>query len=177
MVNGFSYYPGFLSTDERATLNSELCTLAFRQDTFRGVVMRRTIVCYGNDYNAQRRSARASAPPIPSYLAPVRDRAAEIAGVDASTLTQAIIWKYPPKVGIGWHVDHKDYGPVICGVSLAADALLRLRRGGEQHRFTIEPGSLYVLRDEARYDWMHRVDGNRDERCSITFRSMRYDRS
>jgi alkylated DNA repair protein (DNA oxidative demethylase) len=173
MVNGFSYHPSFLTPNEHDALHAAIAALSFREDTFRGVVMRRTIVCYGNDYSAKHRSARNPAPPIPSYLEPVRDRAAMIAGLVPSHLTQAIIWKYPPKAGIGWHVDHKDYGPVICGVSLATPAVLRLKRDSEQHRFVIEPGSLYVLRDEARYDWMHKTEGNRDERFSITFRSMR----
>lgn len=173
MVNGFTYYPAFLSADETASLTKEVSSLAFRQDTFRGVVMRRTIVCYGNEYSAKHRSARTPAPPIPPYLSPVRDRAASIASVDNAALTQAIIWRYPPTVGIGWHVDHRDYGPVICGVSLAAAAVIRLKRGDEEQRFTLEPGSLYILRDEARYEWMHKVDGNREERYSITFRSMR----
>ena len=173
MVNGFSYHPAFLSSDEQTTLLGELATLRFRQDTFRGIPMRRTIVCYGSDYDAQRHSARNPAPPIPAYLVPIRDRAAAVAGVDAGTLTQAIIWRYPAKIGIGWHVDNPAYGPVICGLSLAAAAVMKLKRAAERHRYELAPGSLYVLRDEARYDWMHSVDGNRDDRYSITFRSMR----
>jgi alkylated DNA repair protein (DNA oxidative demethylase) len=172
MVTGFSYHPFFLSCGEQTALLTELGPLCFRQDTFRGVPMRRTIICYGNDYDAQRHSARKPAPEIPAYLAPIRDRAAAIAGIEAETLTQAIIWRYPAKIGIGWHADNPAYGPVICGVSLAAHAVMKLKREVERHRFELAPGSLYILRDEARYDWMHSVDGNREERYSITFRSM-----
>lgn len=172
-MNGFSYHPNFLTPDEQTALLAEFGTLVFRQDTFRGVLMRRTIVCYGNDYQAQAHSATKPAPPIPAYLAPIRDRAAAIANVDRASLTQAIIWRYPAKVGIGWHVDNPAYGPVICGLSLGARAVMKLKREDQRHRFELAPGSLYVLRDEARYEWMHTVDGNRDERYSITFRSMR----
>lgn len=172
MVNGFSYHPAFLSPAQQATLLGELAALPFRRDTFRGIPMRRTIVCYGSDFDAQRHSARNPAPPIPEYLAPIRDRAAAVAGVAAEALTQAIIWRYPAKVGIGWHVDNSAYGPVICGLSLAAPAVMKLKREAERRRFELAPGSLYILRDEARYDWMHTVDGNREERYSITFRSM-----
>lgn len=173
MINGFSYHPAFLSSDEQTTLLADLATLQFRRDTFRGIPMRRTIVCYGSDFDAQRHSARNPAPPIPAYLAPIRDRAAVVAGVDAGALTQAIIWRYPAKVGIGWHVDNSAYGPVICGLSLAAPAVMKLKREAVRRRFELAPGSLYILRDEARYDWMHTVDGNPEERYSITFRSMR----
>jgi alkylated DNA repair dioxygenase AlkB len=103
----------------------------------------------------------------------VRDRAAKIASVDGALLMQAIIWHYPPAVGIGRYTDHRDYGPVICGVSLAAPAVIRLKRDNEEHRFRLEPGSLYIFRDEARYEWMHKSMAQ--ERYSITFRKRRSD--
>lgn len=175
MPTGFSYHRDFLAAPEHMELLTKIRELPFRTDTFRGMTLRRTIACFGYDYVAARRSARNPAPPLPPYLVSVRDRAAAIACVEASTLEQAIIWKYPPHVGIGWHVDHRDYGPVICGVSLGASATLRLQRGDEEVRQPLANGSLYVLRDEARYIWKHKVDGNAFERFSITFRSMRED--
>ena len=173
MLLGFSYHDDFLDADERMELLAKIRELPFRTDTFRGMTLRRTIACFGYDYVAARRSARNPAPTLPLYLASIRNRAAAIAGVEARTLEQAIIWKYPPRVGIGWHVDHRDYGPVICGVSLGAAATIRLQRGDEEVRQPLANGSLYVLRDDARYAWKHKVDGNAFERFSITFRSMR----
>lgn len=172
MLTGFSYHPGFLDAVEAETLLAAIRVLPFRTDTVRGKTMRRTIVCYGNDYSVARRSARNPAPPVPEFLRTVRDRAAALANVDAATLEQAILWKYPSRVGINWHVDHRDYGAVICGVSLGSAATMRMRNGAEEVRQQLDPNSLYILRDEARYAWFHKVDGNRDERYSITFRSM-----
>ena len=173
MVEGFTYHPGFLTTDEASALLATVAALPFRTDKFRGVTMKRTIVCYGSDYISASRSARNPAPLIPPFLAPVRDRAAAVAHVEAESLMQAIIWRFPPKFGIDWHIDNLAFGPVVCGVSLGAPAVMHLERAGNKVRQLVESGSLYMLRDEARYDWKHKVDGNRGERFSITFRSMR----
>jgi alkylated DNA repair dioxygenase AlkB len=173
MVEGLTYYPGFLTADEASTLLATVAALPFRADKFRGMTMKRTVVCYGSDYVAATRSARNPAPPIPAFLAPVRDRAAAAAQVEKESLMQAIVWRYPPKFGINWHVDNLAFGPVVCGISLGAPAVMHLERSGNKVQQRVEPGSLYILRDEARYDWKHKVDGNRGERFSITFRSMR----
>jgi alkylated DNA repair protein (DNA oxidative demethylase) len=173
MVEGFTYHPNFLTTDEASALLANLAALPFRSDRFRGVTMKRTIVCFGSDYISASRSARNPAPPIPAFLVPVRDRAAAIAHVEAASLMQAIIWRYPPKFGIDWHIDNLAFGPVVCGVSLGVPAVMHLERSGSKIQQALEPGSLYILRDEARYEWKHKVDGNRGERFSITFRSMK----
>jgi len=172
MVNGFTYHPDFLSTTEADQLLRNIASLSFRTETFRGMTLKRTMVCYGSDYITARRSARNPAPPIPEFLTPVRDRAAGVAGVDASTLMQAIIWRFPPKAGIDWHVDNPSFGPVVCGVSLGSTAVMHLEKAGTKVRQRIDPGSLYIIQDEARYEWKHKVDAIKDERFSITFRSM-----
>jgi len=176
MLSGFSYYADFLDACEATALLASIEQLPYRVDTVRGKTMRRTIFCYGFDYNVGRRSATNPAPIMSESIATVRDRAAALANVDPATLEQAIIWKYPPRVGINWHVDHEAYGPVICGLSLGATARLRMKREDEEVRQMLDPGSLYIFRDEARYGWKHKVDGNSAMRFSITFRSMRHVR-
>lgn len=173
MVNGFTYHPDFLAATEAEQLQRNIAALPFRTETFRGMTLKRMMVCYGSDYITAKRSARNPAPPIPDFLISVRDRAARIAGVDSITLMQAIIWRFPPKAGIDWHVDNPAFGAVVCGVSLGSPAVMHLERAGTKVHQRIDPGSLYIMRDEARYDWKHKVDGIKDERFSITFRSMK----
>lgn len=175
MVNGFTYHPDFLNPTEADQLRRNIAALSFRTETFRGMKLKRTIVCYGSDYITAKRSARNAAPPIPEFLASVRDRAAGIAGVDADMMMQAIIWRFPPKAGIDWHIDNRAFGPVVCGVSLGSSAVMHMKKSGTQVQQPVEVGSLYILRDEARYEWKHKVDGIRGERFSITFRSMEPD--
>jgi alkylated DNA repair dioxygenase AlkB len=173
MVNGFTYHPNFLTATEAEQLLCSIAALPFRTETFRGMTLKRTMVCYGSDYITARRSARNPAPPIPDFLVPVRDRAAGIARVDADTLMQAIIWRFPPKAGIDWHIDNQAFGPVVCGLSLGSSAVMRLEKSGTTVQQSVAPGSLYIIRDEARYEWKHKVDAVKDERFSVTFRSMR----
>lgn len=175
MINGFMYYPNFLTATEADHLRQTIAALSFRTETFRGMTLKRTMVCYGSDYITAKRSARNPAPPIPDFLISVRDGAAGIAGVDANTMMQAIIWRFPPKAGIDWHVDNRAFGPVVCGVSLGSPAVMHLEKSGTKVQQYLEVGSLYVLRDEARYEWKHKVDGIKGERFSITFRSMEPD--
>lgn len=172
MINGFTYYPNFLTATEADHLQHTIAALSFRTETFRGMTLKRTMVCYGSDYITAKRSARNPAPPIPDFLISVRDRAAGIAGVDATRMMQAIIWRFPPKAGIDWHVDNRAFGPVVCGVSLGSPAVMHMEKSGTKVQQYLEVGSLYILRDEARYEWKHKVDGIKGERFSITFRSM-----
>lgn len=175
MVNGFTYHPDFLTATEADQLRQSIAVLPFRTETFRGMTLKRTIVCYGSDYITAKRSARNPAAPIPEFLVAVRDRAAEIAEVDPHTMMQAIIWRFPPKAGIDWHIDNRAFGPVVCGVSLGSPAVMHMEKSGTQVQQHVEVGSLYILRDEARYEWKHKVDGIRSERFSITFQSMEPD--
>jgi alkylated DNA repair dioxygenase AlkB len=38
----------------------------------------------------------------------------------------------------------------------------------------LEPGSMYVLREEARWGWQHAISPTKALRYSITFRTMRH---
>jgi alkylated DNA repair protein (DNA oxidative demethylase) len=63
------------------------------------------------------------APPIPDWLRPFRDRAAAFAELDPEDLIQALLIRYDPGAGIGWHRDRPIYGHVI-GISLGEPATL-----------------------------------------------------
>ena len=65
------------------------------------------------------------APPMPDWLLPFRDRAARFAGLDPAELIQALLTRYDPGAGIGWHRDRPIYGHVIGHLSRRAgnDAL------------------------------------------------------
>jgi hypothetical protein len=47
---------------------------------------------------------------------------------------------------------------------------MHLENTGMKTRQRIDPGSLYIIRDEAQYEWKHKVDAIKDERFSITIR-------
>ncbi|EJU13158.1 hypothetical protein LH128_10211, partial [Sphingomonas sp. LH128] len=71
------------------------------------------------------------APSIPDWLPPFRDRAAHFAGLAPLLLIQALLIRYDPGAGIGWHRDRPVYEHII-GISLGEPATMRFRqRRGE----------------------------------------------
>ena len=113
--------------------------------------------------------------PIPDWLLPVRDRAAAFAQIDAEEFVQALIARYDPGAGIGWHRDRDVFENVV-GLSLATPATLRFRRrtpaGFKRASIELAPRSAYLLSGEARHQWEHSISPGGRLRFSITFRSL-----
>jgi alkylated DNA repair protein (DNA oxidative demethylase) len=113
--------------------------------------------------------------PIPDWLLPLRDRAAEFAQLTPDDLVQALVIRYDPGAGIGWHRDRPTFEHVI-GVSLGASATMRFRRrrpgGFERASALLAPRSIYHLAGEVRHEWEHSIAEMEVTRWSITFRSL-----
>lgn len=114
--------------------------------------------------------------PMPEWLLPVRARAARFAGLAPDALAHALLIRYDPGAGIGWHRDRPQFDEVI-GLSLGAPAVLRFRQrqGSRFARVSLPltPRAAYLLRGEARQDWEHGIAPQDATRWSITFRSLR----
>ncbi|MGN6621958.1 MAG: alpha-ketoglutarate-dependent dioxygenase AlkB, partial [Sphingomonas sp.] len=65
---------------------------------------KRLTASFGSRYDFER-GQMAEAPPIPDWLLSVRTRVAGFAGLDPMTLVQALVIRYDPGAGIGWHRD------------------------------------------------------------------------
>ncbi|KMS56197.1 2OG-Fe(II) oxygenase [Novosphingobium barchaimii LL02] len=115
------------------------------------------------------------APPIPDWLAPFRDRAAQFAGLDPDLLIQALLIRYDPGAGSGWHRDRPVYEHIV-GISLGAPATMRFRSkradGFARTTMPLEPRAGYHISGPARYDWEHSIAEMDRPRWSITFRSL-----
>jgi DNA oxidative demethylase len=172
---GFAYHPDVLDEAEERELASHLGTLDFAAVTMRGQVARRRAKHFGWVYGYE--SWRiAPGPPIPEFLAPIRRRIAEMAGVEPETLVEVLVNAYPSGAGIGWHRDAPQFGLVIA-VSLLGECRLRFQRGRGSARQTravmIAPRSVYVLDGAARNEWQHSVPPMKTLRYSVTFRTLR----
>jgi alkylated DNA repair dioxygenase AlkB len=176
---GLSYRPELLTEAEERALLDELERLEFHEIRMHGVVAKRTARHFGVDYDYERRAAVQEAEPVPAWLAPVRGRAAELAGVEPEELAEILVQRYPPGAQIGWHGDAPAFG-IVVGISLGSSARMRFRRdkGGMRHTFELElePRSGYVLSGEARTAWQHHVPPAKALRYSITFRTLRRPR-
>lgn len=113
---------------------------------------------------------------IPTFLLALRKRAAKFAGLTAESLQHVLVTEYPLGAAIGWHRDRPDFEDVI-GISLGTPCLFRFRRKAgprwERASIQLQPGSAYVLRGTARWEWQHSIPPVDKLRYSVTFRSLR----
>lgn len=114
-------------------------------------------------------------PPLPEWLTPVRDRSERFAGLPAGALRQALLIRYDPGAGIGWHRD-RPYFEHVEGISLGSPASLRhRRREGDRllrRELPLLSREAYHLSGEARHLWEHSILPMVGTCWSITFRSL-----
>jgi alkylated DNA repair dioxygenase AlkB len=173
---GLVYETGIVSEAEEEHLLQRLAELPYREVVMRGVAARRIVVHFGWDYGYES-WALAPAPPVPAFLERLRARAAALAGLAPEVLAQILVARYPAGAGIGWHRDAPLFGPVVVGVSLGAEAVMRFRHGRagawSRFRLVLAPRSAYVLGGAARAAWQHSLRPTPALRYSITFRTLR----
>ena len=115
--------------------------------------------------------------PIPDWLLPLRARCADFAQLPEDDLVQALVIRYDPGAGIGWHRDRPQFDRVV-GVSLGSAATLGFRRRRGPRRFdrasvSLPPRGAYLLAGPARDEWEHGIPPHTRLRFSVTFRSLR----
>ena len=177
LPEGFLYQPEFLSITDEADLLEAFGTLPFRHAQYREWEARRRIVSFGGHYDFSHHALN-EAPPIPTFLHALRERLAELAGLDPSRIQHATIAEYRPGTPLGWHRDVPDFEDIM-GVSLLSCARMRLRPYPPKpsqrsvHAIELAPRSAYVIRGPARWRWQHAISPTRALRYSITFRTRR----
>ena len=175
---GLRYEADFISEAEERELLEIIGTLPFKNSQYRQYTARRRTVNYGAGYDFQHLTA-TPAPPIPDFLAAIRNRAAAWIDSSPDSFVQALISEYQPGTPLGWHRDVPDYETVV-GISLLSACRICFRRypwNPEQKEdiFAIEPQprSAYVLSGDARWKWQHSVPAVKTLRYSITLRTAR----
>jgi alkylated DNA repair dioxygenase AlkB len=175
LPEGLDYEAEWLSPDEERDIVSHFAELPFRAFEFRGYLGKRRVVSFGWQYDFKDMKIR-KVKDMPSFLLPVRDRAAAFAGIRASELQHVLLTEYAPGAAIGWHKDKAAFGEVV-GISLLSACVFRLRRKNgtawQRASFIAEPRSAYLLRGPARTEWEHSIPAVDSLRYSITFRNLR----
>lgn len=173
-IPGLSYREDILSREEELRLIAGIDTTALEPFRFQGWLGKRLTSSFGWRYDFD--DARfGPTDPIPDWLLPARDRAAAFAGLEPASLAQALLIRYDPGAGIGWHRDRPVFDHVV-GISLSAAAPLRFRRrkagGFDRVTVPLAPRSIYHLHGEALYEWEHSIAEMEETRWSITFRTL-----
>ncbi len=141
---------------------------------FHGWLGKRLTASYGWRYDFDTASF-GPADPIPDWLLPLREKAAEFARLEPDDFVQALLIRYDPGAGIGWHRDRPVFEHVL-GISLGAPATMRFRRrrpgGFDRASALLAPRSIYHLTGEARHEWEHSIAEMEAARWSVTFRSL-----
>ena len=98
---GYVYRAGFLSQAEEARLAAIFPDLPLQHFEFRGFYGKRRVVSYGWRYSFGDRALHR-ADPIPAFLQPLRERAADFAGLLPESLEQSSV--IPPVPGLRFSV-------------------------------------------------------------------------
>ena len=171
---GLSQAGGFVTQDEERMLIAAIDAAALSPFRYHGWLGKRLTASYGWSYDFDD-SSFAPAEAIPDWLLPVREKAARFAGLPPGELVQALLIRYDPGAGIGWHRDRPVFGHVL-GISLGAPATMRFRRrqrgGFDRASAVLAPRSIYHLTGETRHQWEHSIAAMAATRWSITFRSL-----
>ena len=174
LPEGLLYHPDFLGEGEEADLVRVFRELPFQAFDFHGYTARRRVLEFGLEYDFTTRKATPTQN-LPAFLSPVRERAAQFAGISAAALVEGMVTEYSPGAPIGWHRDAPQFGTII-GISLAGTARMRFKpykAEGKPVALVLERRSIYLMRGPARWKFQHSIPAVKELRYSITFRTLR----
>jgi DNA oxidative demethylase len=174
ILPGLAYRERLIDEQQEAALIAAIERIDLSPFRFQGWTGKRLTRTFGWLYDFDDRSFEPTGP-LPDWLIPLRDLAAEFGGVGPDDFVHALVTRYDPGTAIGWHRDRPQFGKVV-GVSLANAATLRFRRrtgsGFLRANLELEPRSAYLLSGEARQEWEHSIAPAERLRYSITFRTL-----
>lgn len=171
---GLSYAEDLVGPAEEALLIAGIDRAELSPFRFQGWLGKRLTASLGWHYDFDDARFTRGAP-LPDWLLPLRDRAAAFAGLPADAFEHALLIRYDPGAGIGWHRDRPVFEHVV-GISLGNAATMRFRRrrpgGFDRLAVPLAPRSVYHLSGEARHAWEHSIAPMDVPRWSITLRSL-----
>jgi alkylated DNA repair dioxygenase AlkB len=175
---GLAYTADFIDAEEESRLLQAIRDVPMHDAQYYEYTAKRRVASFGSSYDFEARQLRLAAP-VPEFLIPLRQRVADWVSLPGDSFAQALITEYRPGTPLGWHRDALNYD-VVAGVSLGGRCRLRFRpypprRGRDPRAFALElePRSVYVMRDDVRWNWQHTIPATAEQRWSITFRTLR----
>jgi alkylated DNA repair dioxygenase AlkB len=180
LPEGFIYKPQIISHQEEQSLVRATEQLNFAAVKMRDVVAKRRVAHFGRSYEYET-AALTSAPPVPEFLLPLRQRVAEFAERDPEEFAEVLVTDYPPGAPIGWHRDAPAFDMIV-GVSLLSECKMKFRpwpveklpsKRTKPLTQILQPRSAYILRGPSRNRWQHHIPAGKERRLSITFRTLR----
>lgn len=181
VVSGLRYVPDYIDAATEAALIQTIDAQPWLSD------LKRRVQHYGYKYDYRARSITQDfrIGEIPLWLMPICDKLHE-EGIFSRRPDQVIINEYLPGQGITSHVDCVPcFGETIASLSLCSTCVMEFasQKTGEKVSQFLEPCSLLVMKDDARYEWQHAISGRKSDnwqgqkfhrvrRVSLTFRTV-----
>jgi DNA oxidative demethylase len=157
LVPGLTYAQDLITPAEEVALIARIDASHLEPFRFQGWLGKRLTASFGWRYDFDN-AAFDPADPMPDWLLPVRAKAAAFSGLGEDDLVQALLTRYDPGAGIGWHRDRPVFEHVV-GISLGEPAVMRFRKrmatGFERAHLPLAPRSVYHLAKAARHEWEH----------------------
>jgi len=162
---GFRLMENFITKDEEDFLIQFANSLQWENYEKMGKIAKRKIFSYGKDR------------PFPKEISFLLPRVAKELNVQVSEIGHALFTYYPESAPIGWHRDAPMYGKLL-GISLLNSCDMKLRPyDGSISKVSVPlpPRSAYVIEGNVRWNWEHHIPPVKEERYSLTFRTIRLD--
>jgi alkylated DNA repair dioxygenase AlkB len=174
-IPGFSYIPDYIKTSEESQLTSAIDAEPW--DT----TWKRRRQLYGAAYGDTDGARRE----IPVWAHGLIQRL-HAEGISDWPFDQMLINEYFPGQGISLHRDYEPFDRTVVSLSLLSPCVMDFCSLEGEHRdsMLLEPRSLLVLSDDARYKWQHGIAARKKDRwhgrtiprarrLSVTFRRMK----
>jgi len=177
LPDGWRHVEAFVDADEEAALLAHIAALPLEAARYKAWTAKRRVAHFGTgyDFDANR---LLEAEPIPTWLHPLRERAARWSGLDPEAFATGLVAEYTPGTGLGWHRDVPDFEHVF-GLSLGGRARLMLRpwpadapKKSDVRSVWLERRSAYLLQGDVRWRWQHAIAPTQELRWSVTLRTL-----
>ncbi len=169
-VPGLRYLPGYVTEADERALVEAIDGMPWNTE------WKRRRQPYGAGYGGSGDSA-----PVPDWGLRLADRVLADRVTDVA-FDQMLVNEYAPGRGIASHRDYAPFGRTVVSLSLLSPCVMDFRHAATGRKESLlEPRSLLVLSDEARFDWEHGIAPrkrdvwqglrwDRGRRVSVTFR-------
>ena len=181
---GLSYIPEFLDNQSQKDL------LNIIDENEWSLALKRRTQHYGYVYDYTKKNVDKSMflGPLPTWLSAFAQKLVKD-NIFENEPDQVIINEYLPGQGISRHIDCVPcFGKTIASLSIGSQCVMHLEsvKTNKSGDIALQPGSLLVLQDEARYEWMHSIPARHEDiinkevikrtrRVSLTFRNVNHN--
>lgn len=172
-ISGLTLVESFLEDYEVKDLKKFLEESKDWQNTVKGVDKSRAVLQFGYSYPYRVGAKLKETTPIPKEFKFLIKRIRSLDPTKRFNPNQVIVNRYYKNQGITKHIDHtKFFGKSVCCLTIGSTGTMVFRQGENHFDIKVNEGSLYIMREDARYKWTHEMKKLKEDepRYSITFR-------